>query len=77
MTLTKGNRYDVTRLALEAWTMGDGTGHEGYDVWAYFESRGTYLGPDEHGIEPLVTEQARDGRVAESYICVAFSEFGD
>lgn len=28
-------------------------GMDGYDAWAYFAADGRYLGPDEHGVEPL------------------------
>jgi hypothetical protein len=34
------------------WTEGDGSGHDGYHVADYFRD-GRYLGPDEHGIEPI------------------------
>lgn len=34
------------------WTIGDGSGHEGYNVSDYFKG-GKYLGPDSHGIEPI------------------------
>lgn len=37
------------------WTPGDGSGHEGYNVADYFRD-GKYLGPDEHGIEPVFSE---------------------
>lgn len=42
------------------WTKGDGTGNEGYNVADYFDSRGQYLGPDEHGIEPIFREMTED-----------------
>ncbi len=51
--LTAGTRYDVEHLTLLGWTDGDGSGHEGYHLFAYFRD-GVYLGPDPHGIEPLV-----------------------
>ena len=35
------------------WTIGDGSGHEGYNVDDFFDAHGNYLGPDEHGIEPI------------------------
>lgn len=38
---------------LTGWTDGDGTGHEGYRAEDYFSADGAYLGPDEHGIEPI------------------------
>ena len=40
------------------WTTGDGSGHEGYNVSDYFDSSGNYLGPDEHGIEPIFNPQS-------------------
>jgi len=54
MVLTKGRAYDLDRLELVGWTTGDGTGIEGYDVWTYFDDQRRYLGPDQHGIEPLI-----------------------
>lgn len=49
-----GQRYDTDRLLFaRLWTEGDGTGTEGYDPWRYFDEQGVYLGPDQHGIEPL------------------------
>jgi hypothetical protein len=41
---------------LIGWTVGDGSGHEGYNVADYFDQDGNYLGPDEHGIEPIFDE---------------------
>lgn len=52
MRLTKGNRYDLTALTFCGWSDGDGSGHEGYTLHDYFDC-GIYLGPDEHGIEPI------------------------
>jgi hypothetical protein len=51
-TLTLGKRYNTGALTCIGWTGGDGSGHDGYDCWAYFAD-GVYLGPDEYGIEPL------------------------
>lgn len=51
--LHKGTHYDTLNLIFAEWTPGDGTGHEGYSVNDYFTMAGRYLGPDEHGIEPL------------------------
>lgn len=39
------------------WTVGDGSGHEGYNVSDYFSADGKYLGADEHGIEPIFGEK--------------------
>lgn len=57
--LVAGNFYDFDALALIGWTIGDGTGHESYHMADYFAPpcpNGTsrYLGPDAHGIEPIV-----------------------
>jgi hypothetical protein len=51
---TRGSYSQETRdnLELVNWTDGDGTGSEGYAVEYYFDGD-TYLGPDEHGIEPV------------------------
>lgn len=51
--LVKGRRYEVEILELLGWTDGDGSGIEGYNFETYFDATGAYLGPDEHGIEPL------------------------
>ncbi len=53
-TLQKGERYEPESLLLAGWTEGDGSGTEGYNLYDYFAA-GIYLGPDQHGIEPLVT----------------------
>lgn len=58
MKLTKGTKYDSSKLTLSHWTEGDGTGHEGYNFCDYFTSDGTYLGADENGIEPVFAEPA-------------------
>lgn len=59
MELVKGKKYDVSILSCIGWTDGDGTGHDGYDCWAYFRD-GVYLGPDKHGIEPIMEPQEKD-----------------
>ena len=53
MELQKDKRYEVACLKLSGWTTGDGSGSEGYNLHDYFAD-GVYLGPDEHGIEPIV-----------------------
>lgn len=52
MKLTAGQKYDISKLTCTGWAEGDGSGHEGYNVSDYFAADGTYLGPDESGIEP-------------------------
>lgn len=42
-------------LKCTGWTVGDGSGHDGYNVIDYFIG-GEYLGPDEHGIEPIMEQ---------------------
>ena len=59
-TLTPGTRYDVDTLTLLGWTEGDGSGHEGYHVADYFAPDGAYLGPDQHGIEPIVERSSSE-----------------
>lgn len=54
MKLTTGTKYDIDDAQLTGWTTGDGTGHEGYHWQDYFGADGAYLGPDVHGIEPLL-----------------------
>lgn len=51
--LENGKQYDVTALVFAGWTGGDGSGHDGYNWRDYFGPDGRYLGPDQHGIEPL------------------------
>lgn len=58
MILTDGIRYDLAKLTLVDWTKGDGSGHDGYDCWSYFDLAGRYLGPDKHGIEPVFELQS-------------------
>ncbi len=53
MKLTKDTKYDLATLHCTGWTESDGTGHDGYNFTDYFRDGGVYLGPDEHGIEPL------------------------
>ena len=52
-TLTIGTKYDLSTLRWDGWTEGDGSGHEGYNAWDYFDREGRYAGPDSHGIEPI------------------------
>jgi hypothetical protein len=53
--LTKGRRYNLDKLRLVGWTKGDGSGHEEYNVEDYFRND-IYLGPDQHGIEPILVQ---------------------
>jgi hypothetical protein len=61
-----GRKYDTTKLMLSGWTERDGTQiiipapnqdfnvvNLGHRVEDYFTPDGVYLGPDQHGIEPL------------------------
>ena len=50
--LVPGCQYDPDYLRCVGWTDGDGTGIEGYSHANYFDGD-RYLGPDEHGIEPV------------------------
>lgn len=56
--LTKGLRYDVAaldkRIHRVSWLRGDESADEihGYEWHRYFSDDGTYLGADQHGIEP-------------------------
>jgi hypothetical protein len=51
----EGVQYTVAGLTLVDWTEGDGTGSEGYRLGDYFDAEGFYRGPDQHGIEPIVS----------------------
>jgi len=62
MRLTQGKVYDVSALQFAGWTTGDGTGADGYRAGDYFDSRGVYLGPDEHGIEPVFSDWGTIGK---------------
>lgn len=53
--LETGQKYSIAHLRFEGWTRGDGSGHDGYRFADYFGRDGTYLGPDEHGIEPMAS----------------------
>jgi hypothetical protein len=50
-TLITGHTYDNAGLELVGWA--HDVYDEGYDCWAYFDADGRYLGPDQHGVEPL------------------------
>lgn len=54
MKLTIDNTYDISALTLTGWTDGDGTGHDGYNLHDFFDAANRYLGPDKHGIEPII-----------------------
>ncbi len=64
MKLTTGQKYDVAALKFTGWDgpgVYDDEGHrnpgiDGYSVADYFRSDGTYLGPDEHGVEPTFAD---------------------
>ena len=56
MVLEKGKKYDVEMLIMTGWTDVRGSGHEGYSADYYFEPDGTYLGPDQYGIEPVFAD---------------------
>jgi hypothetical protein len=53
-TLITGHAYDIDSLRLLGWTAGDGSGADGYRLSDYFDPAGTYIGHDQHGIEPIV-----------------------
>lgn len=53
--LVPGFQYDLDYLRCVGWTEGDGTGHKGYSYAKYFDGGNRYLGPGEHGIEPVFT----------------------
>ena len=54
LTLIPGRPYNVPRLRLIRWTVGDGTSTDGYHLADYFDPLGRYRGPDVHGIAPIV-----------------------
>jgi hypothetical protein len=49
MILETGRKYDMDAMLVEGWTR-DGTGYRMAD---YFDGDGVYLGPDDHGNEPV------------------------
>ena len=57
MTLEIGKTYDLNTLRFIGWTTGDGSNTDGYHVEDYFAG-GSYAGPDEHGIEPILEMRA-------------------
>jgi hypothetical protein len=58
------------------WTEGDGSGHDGYNVADYFRD-GRYLGPDEHGIEPIFGTVAADSAQNFMLLCLDGEEPGN
>lgn len=56
-TLETGRKYDVNTLTFIAWTKGDDTSSDAYNAYDYFAADGSYLGPDQHGIEPIAVGQ--------------------
>ena len=53
--LTKGEKYDVSKLSSNYWVDGDGNvveNTDGYSVFDYFGHNGEYLGADDYGMEP-------------------------
>jgi hypothetical protein len=54
--LVAGSKYDVDSLELVGWANGDEATDSTYSVYDYFAPDGTYLGADEHGVEPIVCE---------------------
>jgi hypothetical protein len=63
-TLTEGTVYDLSDLQYLGWTDGDGTDRSGYNCWEFFAPGGAYLGPDEHGIEPIFAVTTEDDHCA-------------
>lgn len=61
MFCTKDKQYNVSELKAVGWTIGDGTGKRGVSHLEYFDDAGVYLGPDEHGIEPIFYDESFDG----------------
>ena len=51
MKLEKGKKYDIDGLKCTGWTPLDAD-DTGYNFVDYFESDGTYRGPDVYGVEP-------------------------
>ncbi len=51
--LEVGCWYATKPLQHVGWTVGDGSGNEGYNWQDYFDPIGRYRGPDQHGIEPM------------------------
>lgn len=58
MTLTKGQRYDMARIAKQFSHFGV-EDESGYNLYDYFQD-GMYLGPDAYGVEPIFLEEPVD-----------------
>jgi hypothetical protein len=58
--LAIGRRYAIEGLILLGWTYGDGSGSDGYTLSDYFTPLGVYRGPDQHGIEPVLSRRPAD-----------------
>lgn len=61
MTLETGKKYDRATLTFAGWTAPDPRNCaadviEGYHPDYYFNSDGSYKGPDEYGVEPEYEE---------------------
>lgn len=55
MDLVTGQPYDVRKFRFIGWTAGDGIDTRDYSLPFFFDlDHGAYLGPDHHGIEPIV-----------------------
>jgi len=55
MKLTTGQVYNIDTIEFRGWvdSTGESVDPQGYSCWAYFSDTGKYLGPDDHGIEPV------------------------
>jgi hypothetical protein len=50
-------QFEVGDFRVIGWTEGDGSGHDGYNAYDYFNREtGAYLGADVYGIEPIFEE---------------------
>ena len=68
--LNTGTQYDTEALRVTGWVgpaeliwIAPGVRNpamDGYDAWAYFANDGRYLGPDEHGLEPLFSAKEKE-----------------
>lgn len=63
--LTPGSAYDVARLELLGWTIGDGSGPT-HELGDYFLADGTYRGCDTNRVEPVVTRASEDAACTRS-----------
>lgn len=59
MVLNTGQKYDLDNLEFDDWVGPNGEVSDdevmGYSCWHYFTDDGVFKGPDQYGIQPIVS----------------------